>query len=330
VWRGELYLETHRGVYTSNSRIKSLNRKAESALREAELWSTIASTYDKPAFERLWKTLLKNQFHDILPGSAINQLYTKVYTELEDVIRNAESITESSLRRLGGTGKNLIGFNSLPWDRTAYIITPEPLQGSQQVSGGHLVRVNIPSVGIAAIKHQLPLASVKVAEKETFYEIENGLLRINLRKDGTLDSVFDKEVGREILRSRSNLLMAYENIPGPSDAWDIEKTYEMTSFEVNNVLDSKITENGDLCVCVFVSRKFRNSVVVQEVRVYADSRAIEFKTTMDLHDRELLFKSYFDLDLNTDKATFEIPFGSIERTTTVNTAFEQAKFEVPC
>jgi alpha-mannosidase len=329
VWRGELYLETHRGVYTSHSRMKYLNRKAETALREAELWSTIASTYDKAVFERLWKTLLKNQFHDILSGSAINQVYSKVYVELEEVIKDAESITGSSLSRLGGTGKDLIGFNSLPWDRTAYVVAPEPRQGSQRVTGGYLVRVNLPSVGVAEIKHQAPSARVNVTDKDTCYEIENEFLKINLRKDGTLDSVFDKETGREIIRSRSNLLIVYENIPGPSDAWDIEKNYEMASFEVNNVLDSKLTENGVLRVGVSVSKKFRNSVVVQEILVYADSRSIEFKTTMDLHDRELLFKSYFDLDLNTETATFEIPFGSVERATTVNTAFEQARFEVP-
>jgi alpha-mannosidase len=329
VWRGELYLETHRGVYTSHSRMKYLNRKAETALREAELWSTIASTYDKALFEGLWKTLLKNQFHDIVSGSAISQVYSKVYAELEEVIRKAESITESSLRRLGGTGKDLIGFNSLPWDRTTYMVTPEPQQGSQPVRGGYLVRVNLPSVGAAEIKHQAPSATVSVTNKDACYEIENEFLKIKLRKDGTLDSVFDKETGREIIRSRSNLLVAYENIPGPNDAHDIEKSYEMTSFEVNNVLDSRLTENGPLRVGVLVSKKFRNSVIAQEILVYADSMSIEFKTTMDLHDRELLFKSYFDLDLNTETATFEIPFGSIERATTANTAFEQARFEVP-
>ena len=329
VWRGELYLETHRGVYTSNSRMKYLNRKAEAALREAELWSTIASTYDKAVFERLWKTLLKNQFHDVLSGSAINQVYSKVYADLEEVIKDAESIAESSFGRLGGNGKDLIGFNSLPWDRTAYVVAPEPQQGSQRVKGGYLMRANLPSVGIAEIKHEAPSAAVNVTEKDACYEIENKFLKINLRKDGTLESVFDKETGREIIRSRSNLLTVYENIPGPSDAWDIEKSYEMSSFEVNNVLESRLTEDGDLRVGVLVSKKFRNSVVVQEILVYADSRSIEFKTTMDLHDRELLFKSYFDLDLNTETATFEIPFGSVERATTVNTPFERARFEVP-
>ena len=329
VWRGELYLETHRGTYTSNSKVKYLNRRAETALREAELWSTIASSYDRTLFERLWKTLLKNQFHDTLAGSAVKEVYSKVYAELEEVIRDAESIASSSLSRLGGTGKTLIGFNSLPWERTAYVLTPEPQQGSQRVAAGYLVRTKLPSVGVAEIKHQDPSATVNITDRGTCYEIENELLKINLRKDGTLDSVFDKEASRETIRSRSNILIAHENIPGPSDAWDIEKSYELTSHEVNNVLDTKITEHGDLRVGVLVSKKFRNSVIVQEIFVYADSRSIEFKTTMDLHDRELLFKSYFDFDLNTGTATYEIPFGAVERATTVNTAFEQARFEVP-
>ena len=329
VWRGELYLETHRGTYTSNSRMKYLNRRAETALREAELWSTIASTYDRAIFERLWKTLLTNQFHDILSGSAINNVYTQVYGELESVIKDAEFITGSSLNRLGGSGKALLGFNSLPWERTAYVVAQEPQHGSQRVAGGHLVRAKLPSVGVAEIKHQTPTAPVNVTDKGTFYVIENGFLKVNLRKDGTLDSVFDKEWSRETLRSRSNLLIAYENIPGPSDAWDIEKGYEVTSVEVKDVLESRIAENGNLRAGVFVSKRFRNSVVVQEISIYAESRSIEFKTTMDLHDRELLFKAYFDFDVNTETATFEIPFGSVERATTVNTAFEQARFEVP-
>jgi alpha-mannosidase len=328
-WRGELYLETHRGTYTSNSRMKYLNRRAETVLRESELWSTIASTYDRIVFQRLWKTVLKNQFHDILSGSAIAQVYSKAYAELDGVIKQAESITETSLNRLCDPGDTLVGFNSLPWDRIAYVVTPQPQQGSQRVSSGYLVRVDLPSVGLAEIKHQTPSAPVNIVEKDMCYEIENKFLKINLGKDGTLDSVFDKEASRETLRSRSNLLTAYENIPGPSDAWDIEKSYEMGSVEVNNVLESKLIENGDLRVGVSVSKKFRNSIIHQEISVYADSRGIEFKTTMDLHDRELLFKSYFNFDLNTETATYEIPFGSIERPTTVNTSFEQARFEVP-
>ncbi len=150
------------------------------------------------------------------------------------------------------------------------------------------------------------------------------------RKDGTVTSIYDNELTREVLKARSNVFVFYENIPGWGDAWDIEKGYRTTSFEASDAAESKIVEEGPLRASVRVRMKpFRHSTIEQEIIVHADSRRIDFKTTSNLHDRELLLKVWFHFDINSDHAIYEIPFGSFKRTTTTNTSWERAKFEVP-
>jgi alpha-mannosidase len=350
-WRGELYLERHRGVQTSHTKIKYLNRRAEINLREAEVWSTIlanardgASVSMRVAVADLWKILLKHQFHDVLPGSAIREAYDTAYAELESVMVEAAKHSEesmSSIAKLGetrdGSAEDMIAlFNSLPWTRDEeYVKLPRQVAGSQQVEGGYLTRVSLPSVGYRVLRDQ----TVHRDEKDTAsikpqagrYLIENKFFKITLDGiSGALTSVFDKEQQREVLRKKSNTFVFYENIPGWGDAWDIEQAYKTTSFEVAKVNECNIIEKGPLRVRVKLRfGKFRHSTIEQEIMVYANSRRIDFETTSDLHDRELLLKVWFHLDINSDRASYDIPFGNMERTTTTNTSWDKAKFEVP-
>jgi alpha-mannosidase len=351
-WRGELYLERHRGVQTSHTRIKYLNRRAELGLREAEIWSTIQRNASdegptgpsiREKLEGLWKILLKHQFHDVLPGSAIREAYSTAYAELESVIAEAARITETSSRELATIGETLgtpeeeiVLFNSLPWVRDGeYVALAKKIEGSQQVDGGHLLKVNVPSVGYRSLdspsinQHVDGVASV--LQQGEHYLIENRFFRLVLDgKDGTLSSIFDKEAQRETLHKKSNVFVFYENIPGWGDAWDIEQAYKTTSFEASTVKECRIIESGPLRVCVRLRfEKFRHSTIEQEIMVYADSRRIDLKTTSDLHDRELLLKVWFHFDINSDKAVYDIPFGNMERPTTTNTSWDKARFEVP-
>ena len=348
-WRGELYVETHRGVQTSHSRMKYLNRRAECSLREAEIWSTILwstkrsdnTSYQKELSE-LWKILLKHQFHDVLPGSSINEVYTVAYTELERVIAEADKIANLSMNELAGlsarsvqpAGKVVL-FNSLPWRRTTeYAVLPVAVQGSQKVDNGYLARVSLPSVGFAnmakAVSTNASASPLAVRESENLISVENQFFKIELEKrDGSVRSLFDKEARRELLKAKSSHFVFYENVPGWADAWDIEKGYKITRFDSLPLERCEVLEKGPLRVRIKTSRRFRHSTVEQELFVYAESRRIDFKTTTDLHDRELLLKVWFHFDLNTDDATYEIPFGNVKRKTTSNTSWERAKFEVP-
>lgn len=327
-WRGELYLETHRGVLTSHSKMKLLNRKAEVALRDAELWTTIAGMYDKEKLGDLWKILLKHQFHDVLPGSAIKEVYVTAYTELEQVIGGANQSFEEAARILAGEGESLVIFNSLPWEREEYLELPFRLDGSQQVERGFLSKLRVPSVGYSSAK-PLPIAEkARISELVDHFVLENCFFMIKLSHSGILLSIFDKEAKREVLRAPSNQLIFYENMPGWADAWDLEKGYEITNFEVETA-ECKIVEEGPLRASLLITGKFRHSKVTQKISLWADSRRIDFETTTDLHDRELFLKAWFHFELNSDKALFDIPFGNVERKTVENTTWDKAMFEVP-
>ncbi len=320
-WNGELYLETHRGVYTSHSKMKYLHRKAEVALRNAEIWSTISGKYDQ-RIKSLWKILLKDEFHDVLPGSAIKEVYETVYPELESLIKEAEKISLDSMRKITGEGNNIVIFNSLSWDREDYAIIDKEVEGSQKVDEGYLIRVNVPSLGFTEYK-EIQLSPVSV----NGLIMENEYLRVKLTPEGSVISIYDKEIGREILNSPSKLIF-YENIPGWADAWDIESSYKDTYFEIN-AEKYEIRDKGPLRACIRFYYKFRNSEVIQDVCLSAKSRRIDFKTTTKILDRELLLKSWFFFDMNSTEATFEIPYGIIKRQTSKNTSWERAKFEVP-
>ncbi|WP_278464964.1 alpha-mannosidase [Saccharolobus islandicus] len=317
-WRGELYLETHRGVLTSHSKMKLLNRMAEIALREAELWSTLARTYDKEVFIKLWKVVLKDQFHDVLPGSAIKDVYKVAYQELEDVINRANNIAYEAMQKLvGGNGDKTFVFNSLSWDREEFVEV-----------NGKLVKVKVPSVGFSLLEPLEVRDKVTVSENKDEYLIENKYYRIRVSKIGQLLSIFDKEANREVLKDRGNLLVAYENIPGWADAWDIEKGFEETHFEIK-ASSSEIVNNDGIVASIKFSYKFRRSEIIQIIRVYADSRRIDFITTLKMKDREVLIKSWFKFDLNVERAVSDIPFGVVERFTWTNTSWDKARFEVP-
>ncbi len=319
-WNGELYLETHRGVYTSHSRMKYLHRKAEVALRDAEIWSTISEKYDQK-IKSLWKTLLKDEFHDVLPGSAINEVYKTVYPELENIIQESDKISLDSLKKIG-EGEKIMVFNSLSWEREDYAIINEEVKGSQKINEGYLIMVKVPSLGFTEYK-EVQVSPVSI----NGLTMENEYLRIQLTPEGSVVSIYDKEAGREVLRSPSKLIF-YENIPGWADAWDIESSYKDTYFEIN-AEKYEIREKGPLRACIRFYYKFRNSEIIQDVYLYAKSRRIDFKTTTKMIDRELLLKSWFFFDLNSNEAVFEIPYGVIKRQTNKNTSWEKAKFEVP-
>lgn len=320
-WSDELYVETHRGVYTSHSKMKYLHRRAECALRDAEIWSTIAGRYDKEIVN-LWKILLKDEFHDVLPGSAINEVYKIVYPELEGIISKANKIIDESIKAIAGEGDRLIFFNSLSWDREDVAVVNEELPNSQKVDEGYLVIVKVPSVGYSEYK-EVKYSPVKVDG----LLMENDYLKVKLDENGSILSIFDKEENREIIKSPSKLIF-YENIPGWADAWDIEKSYKDTYFEVK-AYKYEIKERGPTRACIRFYYKFRNSEITQDVCLNANSRRIDFKTRTKIPDRELLLKAWYYFDLNSTEAVYEIPFGVIKRKTTASNSWELAKFEVP-
>ncbi|PZG51490.1 alpha-mannosidase [Spongiactinospora gelatinilytica] len=307
VWVGELYLELHRGTYTSQARTKQGNRRSEHLLREAELWSATAavaglSGYPYDELDRLWKGVLLNQFHDILPGSSIawvhreaEAAYAEIDAELEEIIRQAQ-------RALAGRGERPVVFNGSPYAR-----------------GG------VPAFGATRAPEADASTTVMTIAGGEFV-MDNGLLRVAVGGDGLITSLRDLTAGREVLPpgARGNLLQLHKDLPISWDAWDVEGYYR------NTVTDLVAAEEvaADDATAVRVVRAFGSSRVRQTLRLLPGARRLDIETEVDWRERERILKAAFPIDVRADRSAAEIQYGHVYRPAHANTSWDAAKFEI--
>lgn len=354
-WVGELYLEYHRGTYTSQARTKQANRRMELLYRDVELLNAWTSLYGMPSHQETlntgWKLIMLNQFHDVLPGSSIHEVYedvARIYAEIQALAEplRAEMLTllSSHLGAAANGHPTLLLINTLPWERS------EPLQ----LLGDHtsllpqtqLVRdwegqpftlitgQNIPSCGtrlIGAEQHEptTPLASLNViAEKRV--TLRNAFYELEINEQGEISRLYDNEAQREILvpGQTANQLITYEDRPLNFDAWDIDLYYEEKPYPLQEIVQMHIIETGPVRVTVEIERHFLSSRITQRISLWRDSRRIDFATEIDWHEHQLLLKAAFPVAINATRATYEIQFGNIERPTHRNTSWDMARFEV--
>ncbi|HXV01062.1 MAG TPA: glycoside hydrolase family 38 C-terminal domain-containing protein [Caulobacteraceae bacterium] len=331
-WVGELYLEYHRGVLTTQGRTKRLHRRAERDLIAAEALSGFAALLGAapPAsLEPLWRTLMVNQFHDILPGSSIGEVYQRTERELAEVVAAAAAAAGSALAFLEGAmagdgeaGLMIVNPDLAP--RPVRLESATPLPGGQAGENGFVLAsaAKVPGLG-ALTGRPAPLAGVEVDERR----LENDLVRVDFADDGTLASIWDKRAGREVLTGRGNQVWAYHDQPRNYDAWDIEGDYRRRGEEALATA-IEIAEAGSQRGAIRITRRVRNSTIVQSVRLWANSARIDFATRFDWRDRRILVKALFPLAVRSDAATFECAFGVHRRPTHANTTWEGARFEV--
>ena len=356
-WVGELYLELHRGTLTTQARVKKLNREAEHRLQEAEAFATLAARrgaeYPREELERLWKTVLLNQFHDILPGSSISEVYRDTHRELEEAVVAAEKLRDHALLELatgsGGPAGGAIVANAAlhPRPLTAVLrgtgvgaaVAPdgEPLP-TQRVAQGLLVHA--PGLTVAGlgwtsveVRDESPAEApatqgVRVDERDDSSVIENELLRVEIGADGSLHGVYDKEAKREVLEGRGNRLFAYADKPANWDAWDVEAGYEAEGEEVTAAASVEVVESGPLRAAVRVERRFRGSWISQTYVLLSGSRRLDVETRVRWHERQVLLRALFPLRVRSHEATFETMFGVVKRPTHRNTSWDEARFEV--
>jgi alpha-mannosidase len=317
-WVGELYFELHRGTYTSQSRTKLLNRRAEQALREAEMWSVArGQSYPAEDLDRAWKQLLTNQFHDILPGSSIDWVYEDAERELAAVIETATRLTSTALESLAGAGDDLAVFNVNSHPRCEVVEVGDRLLIAEAPSCGWA------ALDPAAVSHEQP---VVVADDR----IENGLLRVLWDERGLLTSIWDKAAGREVLAAggRGNLLQLYEDNPARWDAWDIDGDYQNHGVDLLELSRQEVEVAGGLRGAVRFTREFGRSRLSQRMVLDAGSRVLRFECEVDWREEHKLLKVAFPVAVHSTRATYEIQFGHVERTTHTNTSWDQARFEV--
>ncbi len=314
VWDGELYLEMHRGTFTTKSNLKRANRKLEYKLRTAEMLSVLRGEDNTVEITDIYKKLLINQFHDILPGSHIHPVYEDTMADYARMDKRLDAII--------GTGSKY--FNTLNFKRDALTFVPNK-NGTATRYGekGNWVIPDMPALScrsIRAIKYKDEWLNVGDTVETPYYSI-----RFN--DDGSIAFLFDKDYDREWVDGDFNKLKLYTDCPGNYDAWDILPNYKdkQVSIEVKEPL-ALCEKDGESATfkTVLATEK---SVWTMLIRVFRRSRGIEVENIVDWNEKHKLAKAEFACNVLTRKALCDTSAGFIERDTHKNTTWQQARFE---
>ena len=342
VWEGELYFEYHRGTYTSMGRNKRSNRRCEQLLMDVELLEVLTGTSEKEEMDKIWRTVLLNQFHDILPGSSIAEVYEvtkKEYAEIES--RLAEMIAEKLNLLMDGGQDKISVFNTLGFDRNDVVSLGDCHAAALTDESGKIYPVQETAQGAVAYITDIPAKGGKtlqlldtVKEEASRIQItENGIetpfYRISIDENGLFTSIYDKECEREVLKDgeKGNLLRMYEDKPMHYDCWDIDMYYSEKYWDAEKADKIQWTEEGPVRATLEIQRTISNSVIKQEIHFYADSRRIDFSTWVDWKEHQHLLKVHFPVNIHSDEATFEVQFGNLKRKIHGNTSWDEARFE---
>jgi alpha-mannosidase len=358
VWLGELYLELHRGTYTTQARSKKGNRKSELLLREAEFYDVLAgraayavkpgvvedhrAPYDVVArnaastagyLERAWKLLLLNQFHDILPGSSIGRVYRAAIDDYAAIFQLAHAVIDPARKAL------LTRINTSGAAKPVVIFNPSSIARSEVVSlcDGTPIHVEAPANGYAVVDaaEQRPVRSyahpVEVIERNRLLAVDNGMLRIIFdRATGNIRTIHDHRFDRDVLApgQQGNVFQLHRDLPNNYDAWEIEPFYLESCEEMRTAKSIDVVEQTDLRVVIRIEREFGESCIVQHIASCAGSVRIGFDTEVNWQEKHKLLKVAFPVNVSSPRATYEIQFGHIERPTHFNTSWDIARFEV--
>ncbi|MCM1991820.1 alpha-mannosidase [Oceanirhabdus seepicola] len=355
-WVGELYLEYHRGTYTSMARNKRYNRKSEFLFQDAEFFNVMNTCIDKTVQypqQRIndgWETILLNQFHDIIPGSSIKEVYDESKEQYEEVLKNGNELLENAVNQITDKIKleerSLVIFNQLSFRRRDVVTfhIPEGMNNIEVMDEkgniypvqlienkkGLLYAENIPAKGYKAFI--IRECQAKSAEQLTVSteKISNRFFDITLDENANITSIYDKINHRKVLKSleKGNVLQAFEDKPHLWDAWDINIYYQEKMWEINHVEEVQVINNGPVRATIKIKRRFLDSIITQYMHVYNHIPRIDFENEIEWKEKQLLLKVAFPVDVHTNKATYEIQYGNVERPTHWNTSWDMAKFEV--
>ena len=355
-WNGELYLEYHRGTYTTQARNKRANRKSEFLLHDAEFLAALASTldptyaYPHPALRRAWELVCLNQFHDIIPGSSIGQVYVESLQQYAEVQALANGVIHNGLAVIAETsGSDLLVVNPTSFARSDLAFcpageldththalqrsdgTPVPIQAIEQ---GILLDVGtLPPYSVTPLSHAPSLVpntehttSNLVATPD---RLENDLLRVEFSPAGDIARILDKVHGREVMPpgALANQFQAFEDRPRTPDAWEIDIYYDDRTWFAEPAESVQVVEFGPLRAALLIQRRILNSNFTQHISLAHNSRRLDFDTTIDWQERHVMLKVAFPVDVLSPQATYEIQWGNVQRPTHRNTSWDWARFE---
>jgi alpha-mannosidase len=353
-WDGELYLEYHRGTYTSQAYNKRMNRKLELLYRETE-WmqvmnSLAAASWEVYPQEQLylgWQIILRNQFHDIIPGSSIPEVYEDSRKEYEAADRSAGEVWASAACAI--TSESSLAwtvFNSASYVRTETVRIPVQAgmeEGAWKTDDGReLVSERIGDLWLVCVEEISPLSCLtiqfqleQVAQKvKSPFELNGSTLRtphysIEWNEAGQLTRIYDQAANREVLAlgERGNVLQVFEDKPKMFEAWDIDIFYQEKMQEVQDLKSVELIECGVLNARLKFIWTYMDSTIQQYLTVYTDSRRIDFTTEVDWHEKQQLLKAAFPVSIRSTEATYDVQFGNVKRPTHWNTSWDYARFE---
>jgi len=315
VWDGELYLEMHRGTFTTKSYIKRANRRLEEKFRTAEMLTVMRDEDKKEEITELYKKFLINQFHDILPGSHIHPVYIDAMADYEEI--------ETALDKIIGSASKY--FNTLNFNRDA-ITFIENKKGTATRYGkkGNWIVPDIPALSPANLR--------KSNFSGKWFSIENNKVEtpfytVEFNNDGSFSSLYDKELSREWVNGDFNKLKIYVDCPGNYDAWDILPNYREKEIAVNVVSPVSLIESDGECVTFSATLATEKSTWEMLIRFFRRGRGIEVENNVNWNEKHKLAKAEFNCNILTRKALCDTSAGFIERETHRNTTWQQARFE---
>ncbi len=321
-WDGELYLEYHRGTYTSIADVKKNNRKAEFALRKAETLAAMdeiffGKAYPKDTFDKLWKYMCLNQFHDIIPGSAIQKVYDRSAIEYGEVQAVSKEISNASI---GNIAENIKSDGGI----LVYNMNSSIGNGVAEYNGELCTAEGIPAMGYKVVDKLYNENNAVITENS----IENEYFSIRFNEMGYMTSIYDKREDRELVRPGevANELLAYEDYPYHWDAWELSHYTRLKYYPMDELVSVEKYKNG-AAAGLTLTWRFRESTIKQNIIVYDNIPRIDIQNEIDMKELQVLIKALFPLDIRTTKTVSEIQYGHTERPFHMNTAWDEAKFE---
>ena len=366
VWNGELYLENHRGTYTTQSRNKRANRQSEFLLHDVEFLAAFASLlapgyeYPHADLRRAWELLCLNQFHDILPGSSIGPVYAESLRQYEEVQAIAARVRDDALAAITAgastqvdarlqpargdlSRQHLLLVNPTPFPRRDPAFWPdgEPSAGitCQAVAGGLLLDAGeLPPYSVTPLRVDTDERGPRTRNPSSVSVrvdpcpvLENDFLRVELNAAGDIVRIYDKQAGREVLPADAiaNQFQAFEDRPLNPDAWDVDIFFDDKMWLADPAESVRVIENGPLRATLEITRRILDSDYVQRISLTHNSPRLDFETCIQWRERYVLLKVAFPVDVLAPTATYEIPWGNVERPTHRNTSWDWARFETP-
>ena len=368
-WSDELYLEYHRGTYTTQTEEKRNLRRGEEAMLNAEETASLAwlkgNAYPQGQLNEAWKKVLFNGFHDLAAGSGVGTIYRDAAKDFEDVQQSTDEIEEGALKTLFRSVKTRFGqdeaavavFNPLSWGRTSpvevlvqmpgaagdavsvlddlgQVVPSEVLSHDAKTHSYRMLILarDVPSVGYRILRVTPRRREFPSDLKVHGLTLENAKLRVAVDvKTGCISSLYDKTTGFETLVAGScgNALMAFHDEPKAWDAWNIDADFEKISYKMAMPDSVSVVEQTPLRAVIRITRSWQHSRFAQQIVLYAGADTVDVVNDVDWHEDHVLLKSAFQLTVENRVATFEIPFGAIDRPTTRKNSWDSAKFEVP-